>query len=403
MAIDEASYDQRRLTHWLSRRGFFHLGAGLGAAAAFSGLGGQSASAQAGSIVKPLPPELFIDHGTNAEMRWEAMRGKGFTVPNDRFFVRNHTKTPSIDARTWRLRLFGTGLRVGPVSFSYEDLLGLPAETVTEFVECAGNGRSLYTTQQGTPVPGTPWLLGGIGVARWRGVRLSTVLERAGMTSAAVDVMASGLDPDFVDGQANHGRVRRPLPVAKALRDTLLAYEMNGETLPPDHGFPVRLIVPSWTGISNIKWVGSIEVSATPLFSPWNTQFYRLFGPTYPPEGSAPLTTQVSKCAFELPWDAQFTAGRRHVLTGRAWSGKGYVRSVRISTDGGSTWHQARPLGRDRAWLQWAYTWCPERPGRHTLMAAATDSTGATQPLQVPFNKFGYLFGAVARHPVTVT
>jgi len=80
----------------------------------------------------------------------------------------------------------------------------------------------------------------------------------------------------------NLGRVRRPLPVAKALHDALLAYEMNGLPLPPDHGFPVRLVVPSWVGISSIKWLGQIEVSASPLFSPWNTQFYRLFGPDYP-------------------------------------------------------------------------------------------------------------------------
>ncbi|MCK2244555.1 MULTISPECIES: sulfite oxidase [unclassified Crossiella] len=407
---DETAYDRQRLAG-LSRRGLLRLTAGLGAAAALSAPAGPLAAAaeRRVTIVKPLPPELFIPHGTNAEMRWEAMRGQGHLVPTDRFFVRNHTSTPLIDARSWRLRLFGTGLhgapgRDRPVEFSYEDLLGMPAESSTAFVECAGNGRSFYGSQQGTPAPGTPWTLGGVGVARWRGVRLATVLERAGLTGAAVDVLPSGLDPEFVEGPVNLGRVRRPLPVAKALQDTLLAYEMNGEPLPPDHGFPVRLIVPNWTGISSIKWVGEIEVADRPLFSPWNTQFYRLFGPSYPEEGSAPLTNQVTKSAFELPREARLAVGRTHLLTGRSWSGAGRVRGVRISTDGGASWRPAHPrrLSRDQAWLPWTFAWRPERPGPYTLLAEATDSTGATQPREVPFNRFGYLFGAVVRHPVTV-
>ena len=130
--------------------------------------------------------------------------------------------------------------------------------------QCAGNGRSFFAAQQGQPVPGTPWRLGAIGVAAWRGVPLSVVLERAGITREAVDVMPSGLDPDLVMAAVSYGRVRRPIPVAKALDDVILAYEMNGEPLPPDHGYPVRVIVPHWAGIASIKWVGQIEVSATP-------------------------------------------------------------------------------------------------------------------------------------------
>jgi len=207
-----------------------------------------------------------------------------------------------------------------PIELSYRQLRDLPAESVTAFVECAGNGRSFYTTQQNQAVSGTAWRLGAIGVARWRGVRLSTVLRRAGLARSAVDVMAQGLDPTFVSGGVDLGHVRRPLPVHKAMHDVLLAYEMNGQTLPPDHGYPVRLVVPSWVGISSIKWVGQIEVSSTALFSPWNTQFYRLFGPDYPTDG-APVSRQVVKSAFELPWDAQLAADRWHQLRGRSWSG----------------------------------------------------------------------------------
>ena len=236
-----------------------------------------------GPIVKPLPADEFRVYGSNAEMRWEVMGEHGYVVPNANFFVRNHTSTPLIDARTWNLRVFGTGLRGpaipgNPVRFSYQDLLDLPARTVVSSIECAGNGRSFFTTQQDQTMTDTPWQLGAIGVAAWRGVPLSLVLERAGITRQAVDVMPYGLDPAYIVDGIDYGRVRRPIPVSKALDDVILAYEMNGVPLPPDSGYPVRVIVPYWAGIASIKWVGQIEVSATPLASYWNTQAYRLFG-----------------------------------------------------------------------------------------------------------------------------
>ncbi|MEU5881777.1 sulfite oxidase [Spirillospora sp. NPDC047279] len=419
---DEAAYEQVRAEQWqrMSRRGMLRATAGAGLGAAFMGAASAAAPATAsttttaaaadGPIVKPLPPELFITHGTNAETRWEALKGAGLHTPVDRFFVRNHVSTPLIDARTWRLKLWGSGLRGSPaedapVEFSYEDLLGLRAETITAFIECTGNGRGFFTSQQGQQVSGTPWKLGAVGVARWRGVPLSTVLERAGLTRRAVDILPRGLDPEYIDKGENLGRVRRPLPVAKALKDVLLAYEMNGEPLAPDHGFPVRLVVPSWVGIASVKWLGDIQVSDQPLFSPWNTRFYRFFGPDHPAEGSAPLTRMNVKSAFELPWDATLAAGRRHVLTGRSWSGNGRIRTVEVSTDGGATWHRARTHGPhpSRAWVRWEHTWRPPATGRYELLARAVDETGARQPATVPHNTLGYLFGAVVRHPVTVT
>ena len=428
--LDEAAYDRLRLRQWLagqargdavSRRDLLRLSAGLGlaavpmmglaqtaAAAPPAGAGATADAAQAGPIVKPLPPELFTVFGTNAEMRWESMRDQGHLVPVDRFFVRNHTSTPTLDAGTWRLKLHGSGLRGSttadaPVEFSLAQLRRLPSTTVTAFVECAGNGRSFFAAQQGQTVSGTAWKLGAVGVARWRGVRLSAVLRSAGLTDRAVDVMPSGLDPNWVTGGVDLGPVRRPLPIAKALDDVLLAYEMNGEPLPPDHGFPVRVVVPSWIGISSIKWVGAIEVSDTPLFSPWNTQFYRLFGPEYPAEGTL-VSRQTLKSAFELAWQAELPAGRTAVLTGRSWSGNGRIARVEVSTDGGQTWRKARRVGADTplAWQRWRLAWRPPAAGSYELLARATDLTGATQPDAVPHNTLGYLFGAVVRHPVTV-
>jgi DMSO/TMAO reductase YedYZ molybdopterin-dependent catalytic subunit len=169
------------------------------------------------------------------------------------------------------LALSGSGLPRGPASFSLAELERMPARTITAAIECAGNGRSYFGSVQGTPVSGTQFKLGAIGVARWRGVPLAEVLDRAGLSPHAVSVMLQGLDAEVVANGANQGHVRRPLPIAKALDDALLAYEMNGRELPPDHGAPLRLVVPGWIGVASIKWVGSIDVSRTPQQSFWNT------------------------------------------------------------------------------------------------------------------------------------
>ncbi|HEY0000352.1 MAG TPA: sulfite oxidase [Actinoplanes sp.] len=407
--MDERTYDERRLRQWLSgqargfsRRDLLKLTSAVGAAAATGAVAGASPAAAAdGPIVKPLPPELFTVLGTNAEMRWSAMRGQGYHVPIDRFFVRNHTSTPTIDAASWSLEVTGSGLRGRPATFSLSDLTGLPSETRSVAVECAGNGRSYFTSQQGQTVSGTAWKLGGIGVARWRGVRLSTVLRLAGLDRSAVDVLPTGLDPNYVTGGVDLGPVRRPLPVRKALDDVLLAYEMNGEPLPADHGHPVRVVVPGWIGISSIKWVGRIEVAAEPLFSPWNTQFYRLFGPDFPAEGQ-PFDRQVVKSAFELDPGATFAADQLTWLTGRSWSAAGRIQQVEVSTDGGTTWRRARPVGPsiDDAWQRWEINWRPAA-GPHELLARATDVHGNTQPEVARFNTLGYLFDAVVRVPVS--
>ncbi|MEU5143046.1 sulfite oxidase [Streptomyces sp. NPDC021139] len=417
MQIPESAYDRRRLRQWLSgearadgvsRRDMLRLFAAAGlagaASAASPGTPAAAATVTAPGIVKPLPEDLFTVRGTNAETRLAALAHTGYHTPNDRFFVRNHTATPLLTAADWKLTVWGDGLeRHRAVAFSLADLKKLPSVTHSAFVECAGNGRSHFTSQQGQEVSGTAWTLGAIGVARWRGVRLAAVLERAGLGRRAVDVLPRGLDDDYVTADGtNLGRVRRPLPLSKALDDVLLAYEMNGAPLPPDHGHPVRLLVPSWIGIASIKWVGDIQVSARPLYSPWNTDFYRLFGDAHPDGGSAPLTRQTLKSAWELDERANLTAGVTHRLTGRSWSGAGGVVRVDVSTDGGSEWKAARlhDAPRRDGWVRWSTLWRPPAPGTYTLLARATDTTGRTQPDATVHNTQGYLFDAVVRHAV---
>lgn len=410
----ELAYDRRRLRQWLagearadgvSRRDMLRLVAAAGLAATAAPTALATPATAAAGIVKPLPEAWFTVRGTNAETRFAALAGTGYHTPVDHFFVRNHTSTPVLDAADWTLTVRGDGLvHRRTVEFSLDDLKRLPKVTRTAFVECAGNGRSLFTSQQGDTVSGTAWTLGAIGTARWTGVRLADVLRRAGLGPHAVDVMPRGLDPDYVTADGTDlGPVRRPLPLSKALDDVLLAYEMNGEPLPYDHGHPVRVLVPSWIGIASIKWVGDIEVSARPLYSPWNTDFYRLFGDAYPQGGSAPLTRQTVKSAWELEWEASLDA-TEHRLTGRSWSGSGGIVRVDVSTDGGATWRRARlhDAPRRAGWVRWSTDWRPPAPGGYTLLARATDSAGRTQPGATTPNTQGYLFDAVVRHPVTV-
>ena len=368
---------------------------------------GSPAEAAYPAILKPTPADRFIDYGTNAEMRWDSVNPERYLTRQGRLFVRNHTSTPVIDRSTWRLRVFGDGLSTprpatDPLSLTWRQLRRLPRTTVVSTHECTGNGRSFFATQQGTPVTGTPWTLGSVGAVVWEGVRLRDVLDAVGTSADAVSIQATGLDPSYKSSGVDYGPVRRPFPVSKALRDAVLAWSANGDPLLPDHGYPLRLVLPGWVGIASIKWLGSLEVSRTELTSPWNTKWYRL-SPDQPP-----LSVNPVRSAWELAAGATLKAGRTHTLTGRAWSGAAPIDKVRVSTDGGETWRRAEvreervPDASGHAWSRFSYEWTPRR-GAHVLMARATDTKGRTQPLVAAYNEQGYFFDAVVKHPVTAT
>lgn len=385
----------------LSRRRFIQLlAAGVGAAATVGLLPSHLKAVAAETdqaIIKPAPPELFLQSGSNLEMRWEAMYNRGYLVPNELFFVRNNSPAvPRLEPATWRLQVDGSGVS-RPRSFSYDEILSMPSISVTRALECAGNGRNFFQVSHGKKIAGTPWNLGGIGVAEWTGVPLREVLERAGVKRTTRDVMPEGLDGS---------NVKRPMPIKKAMADdTLLVYAMNGHPLPPDHGFPMRMLVPGWVGIAHIKWIGRIEVSEQPLYSEYNTRRYVLMGPDYeprPPALGPMLTTQKVKSAFELPWDGEVPSGNR-LLRGRSWSGEGRIAKVEVSLDGGQTWQPARlrEPNIDLTWVRWDLDW-DARPGTYRLQARATDNKGNTQPDRIPFNEEGYAHWAVVTHSLTV-
>jgi DMSO/TMAO reductase YedYZ molybdopterin-dependent catalytic subunit len=176
---------------------------------------------------------------------------------------------------------------------------------------------------------------------------------------------------------------------------------MNDKPLLPDHGYPLRLVLPGWVGIASIKWLGSLEVARTTLTSPWNTKWYRMTGPTYTAD-SPPLTVLPVRTAWELPAVADLPADPGKLLQGRSWSGAGRIAQVDVSTDGGGTWSPATLTEPSQAWTRWTFRWPGGSSGGHTLMARATDVTGRTQPLVTPYNDGGYFFDAVVRQQVRV-
>ncbi|MDH2416825.1 sulfite oxidase [Nocardioides sp. CER19] len=382
----------------VTRRTVFGLAASAAAAASLPSFV-PPASAGAPQILKPLPPRWFVDYGSNAEMRWESVDPSAYLTPQRRLFVRNHTSTPTIDPSTYRLRVHGDGVR-RDASLSLRELRGFRHVQATTVHECTGNGRSFFASQQGRAASGTQWTLGAVGTVRWTGVRLADVLRALGLRPDAVSVQATGLDADYVNAGVDYGPVRRPFPVAKALDDAILAWGADGKPLLPDHGFPLRLVLPGWVGIANIKWLGSLEVSTSELTSPWSTTWYNIDGP---------LSTNPVRSAWELPWGAQLARAPRIELTGRSWSGAGPIAGVEVSTDGGATWRPARLHAPGRAsaghgwgWTQWSTVLERPEPGARTLLARATDVRGRTQPDEAAWNPNGYFFDAVVRHPVTI-
>ncbi len=384
----------------LTRRSVVRALAGAGVAT--PALLRSPASATYPAILKPTPATTFFDYGTNAEMRWDAVSPVDHLMDPSRLFVRNHTRTPVIGLG-YTLQVFGDGLvrdrgrRVTLAELRHR----LPVVRRTTVHECTGNGRSYFGSQQGQTVSGTPWKLGSVGAVTWEGVRLADLLEHVGgIRGDAVDVMATGLDPNYVDKGTDYGRVRRPFPIAKAYDDALLAWGMNGRDLLPDHGAPLRLVLPGWVGIGSIKWLGSLRVSTTAQTSPWNTKWYRMTGGSYP-VGSPPLTVNPVRSAWELAEGATLPAGGA-VLTGRSWSGAGRIARVDVSEDGGTRWTSAELVEPGTAWTRWRHRWSGGVPGAHVLMARATDVAGRTQPLTTPYNDGGYFFDAVVRFPVRV-
>jgi DMSO/TMAO reductase YedYZ molybdopterin-dependent catalytic subunit len=347
------------------------------------------------AVRKPVPRDLLADRGTGTDFETRLATVEDYLTPIDRFYLRSHSPTPDIDVGTWRLQVHGSGV-FREVEYSYPDLQAMPQVSVVKALECAGNGRRFFKETFGREAEGVQWRLGAIGVAEWTGVRLRDLLEPAGLRGDARDVMPVGLD--------DHGG-RRPMPVAKALaEDTILALRMNGEPLPPDHGFPARVIVPGWLGTASIKWVGHIQVAIEALHVPWNTEEYILAGPDYPvqePAHGMPITEMPVVSMLALDWPATLPAGRQ-TIRGMAYAGEGTVAGVALSLDDGP-WQPAdlHDPNLPGAGARFSFSW-DAAPGHHQIRVRARDQLGREQPDTVPWNDKGCNYNAVVAHPVNV-
>ena len=411
---DEESLWQLVSARGMGRRQFLRLMMVGGAAAVIASCNGgdsttgtsEPASGQTSSNTssaspwfKDTTPFLAHDDKRSLEARLEKMQG--LITPNRLFFVRNNSVSLDLDASNWRLSVEGDGVE-NPMELTYDDIRSLPSRTMTSYLECAGNHRAMFDLVKGQRASGTQWMTGGVGNGEWVGVSLADVLTLAGIHASAVSVLLVGLDE-----KSPEEGFRYVMPVEKAMhRDTLLAYALNGEILPKDHGFPVRVIAPGWVGSANIKWLGRVVVSSEQIWTRNNTTSYTLIGDDYPPEGESkgrPVTMQVIKSALSLPWPAELVPGR-HRINGYAHSPLRAIERVEWSADSGRTWNDATLSGsqKDYSWARFEFVWDAE-PGERSIMTRATDVAGDTQPDSVPFNEKGYLFNQPVPHPIRVS
>jgi DMSO/TMAO reductase YedYZ molybdopterin-dependent catalytic subunit len=310
-----------------------------------------------------------------------------------------HYDIPYIAQGDWRLRIRG-GLR--DLELSLDDLRSRPKTELVATMECAGNGRAGLD-----PRPfSQPWLSEAVGTACWGGVELRPLLEEAGFGDDAVEVVFTGADRG-IEGDAEQS-YQRSLPLGEAFEaGAVLAYEINGQALPPQHGFPLRLVVPGWYGMTNVKWLVEITAAAEPFTGYQQTSGYRIRA-TAEDEG-VPLSRMLPRALMIPPGTPHFPTRARTLpaghcrIEGRAWSGQAPVERVEWSADGGRTWAEAElgPAPGDWAWRSWTCEWTAAA-GEHELWCRASDEGGHNQPLEPAWNLGGYANNAVQRVPVTV-
>ena len=352
------------------------------------------------------PAGTVANEGITAEELRLAARNHGLPLealrepitPAGLHYLLIHYDIPAVDPQTFRLEI--TGAVEHPVTLSLDALQKKEriADPIT--FECAGNGRALLEPR---PIS-QPWLTEAVGTAEWGGTPLAPLLEEAGPKPDAVELLFTALDHGVEGGERQ--TYERSLPIAEA-ENALLAYEMNGAPLPPQHGFPLRLVVPGWYGMQNVKWLTRITVLEEPYTGFQNSVAYRMYGADGEP--GEPVTRMLPRSLTVPPGVPDFMTRARHVeagpttLTGRAWSGYGGIERVEVSTDGGATFNAAvlDPEQGPHAWRGWSYDWTAP-PGEHVVSSRATDAAGNTQPLEPPWNLKGYANNAVERITVVV-
>lgn len=353
-------------------------------------------TAPAAPTAGPITREELQLASRNHAMPLEMLRWP--VTPLGMHYLLVHFDVPQIDPVSWRLNI--GGLVDHPHEYTLPDLQHRERRTQAVTMECAGNGRSRLEPR---PVS-QPWDQGGVGTAEWTGTPLAPLLLDAGVSPDAVELVFTGADRG-IQGGVEH-QYARSLTLAEAMSDdVLLAYEVNGQALPPQHGYPVRLLVPGWYGMTSVKWLQSIAAIDHSFDGYQQLDSYRYTQDAGDP--GEPVQRIKVRSLMAPPGVPDFFTRQRAVnagpvqLSGRAWSGQGTVESVEVCVDG--VWEQAQlqaPTGR-HAWRGWTFTWIAT-PGSHDLACRATDSTGQTQPETPEWNYQGMGNNDIQRLAVTV-
>ena len=333
----------------------------------------------------------------NHGMPLEALRYD--VTPIGMHYLLTHFDIPACDAATWTVRIDGRVRR--PISLTMDDLRSRPTVTLPVTMECAGNGRALLR-----PRPlSQPWLQEAVGTAVWTGTPLAAIVAEAGPLDDAAELVFEGADHG-VQGDVEQD-YRRSLTIEEATRDeVILAYEVDGLPLPPQHGFPVRLLVPGWYGMTSVKWLRRIT-AVSEAFTGFQMDAYRLR--EHPDDPGVPVTRLRPRALMIPPGFPDFFSRVRVVeagpcpLEGRAWSGWARVARVEVSDDAGRSWSDAElePQRGAFAWARWTFAW-DARSGDQELLVRATDASGAVQPVDAPWNHHGLANNAAQRVPVAV-
>lgn len=427
----EALWEQARRAG-IGRKEFMRLSALGGAAAVLAASVPAARTAQAQA-----PMRMFFksDYAEYFHKPWSTELGarwfdyNTFITPVERFFVRNRYASPGVTLPTWRLKVTGDAIET-PMELNYDDLLQLPSSHAIRYLECFGNARTLNWEQLGYNVQGGNWGFGDISQGEWQYIPIAEILDRVKVKPNAKQLLFwSGVDgPD----------TGRPMPIEeiKARADVIgLAFGLNGSPLHPDHGGPVRALVPGWGGAASVKWLTEIKISTKRFWTRMHTKEEALIGPTYQAEANSPddefrgatardvrgiggtwqnvksfLTLPLVLRKSEPPKDYVLQKGEVPALAAGQRTMRGYANSpfgitkVEYSVDGGRGWREAKlvpPLDLEYTWVRFEFPW-DARPGTHVLMTKATDKRGNTQPDTVPFNELGILCNVTPKFEVKV-
>ncbi len=327
-------------------------------------------------------------------------------TPNEAFFVRWHLEgiPASVDLRTFRLNVSGHVRQ--PLQLSVDQLRSqFDPMSIIAVNQCSGNSRSFFQP----PVPGGQWKNGAAGNARWTGVSLKSILDRAQVKAGAVDVSFNGLDEPPLPSVADF---RKALSIDHA-RDgeVMIAYAMNDRPLPMLNGFPLRLVVPGWYGTYWVKALSDITVLPQPFSNFWTDKAYRIpnapngtESPTDLAKDTVPINRFNVRSIFVRPEPGEtLPPGIPIEMQGVAFDSGNGIRRVEVSTDGGATWADARldpDLGK-YSWRRWRASWTPGQRGQYRLMARATNSVGETQST-AQWNRSGFMWNVIEHVDVRV-